>query len=148
MTEESQSHFLTLITCVAECFCVYGKDFNIGDGSAQLRNLFDQVLTPPLQPRDEKYLLGENLDITDPCRFQLEVTMKPGPNGVPKLANAIFRFGIHPTSSNPQRFPRNVKLGGNGVFGKMRGSDVSVSISGVHKRSLFKTHWGNFHLIH
>ncbi len=121
-TVDSCKHLFAFF--VSANVCVYGKDFNAGDGSAQLRPMADTAWTPALQPRSEKFLLASNPDPTDPCRFKLEITMKEV-NGVPVLANAIFRFGVSELD-NPNRFPRNVKFGGNGVFGKLRGDGVSI----------------------
>ena len=78
--------------------------------------------TPELQTSEDKYIMAENNDVTDPCRFKLAATMKER-NGVPILANIIFSFGFY-KSDKPDLYLAHIKVGG--TTAKYWERDVSI----------------------
>ena len=99
-------------------------------------NFLGKIWTPCFQEREDKFLLAEKTDNSDPCRFRLEITMKDI-NGVTRLANAIFSFGI--SANKPDKYPMNIKVGGMGDQAKLRGKGVSKDTSGYKIYSVRST---------
>ncbi len=74
--------------------------------------MYNELWVPALQEREDKYLLAENNDVNDPCRFRLYATMKER-NGHPILANTIFYFGRY-KDEKPDLYKVMIKVGGSG----------------------------------
>ncbi len=88
--------------------------------------MYNERWVPDLQERDDKYLLAENNDVSDPCRFRLFATMK-GRNGNPILANIIFYFGRF-KDDRPDLYKGMLKVGGRGKTARFYERNVSSSI--------------------